>query len=198
VVLVDQDPSTTTPFDIPNAVSTWNIHQNPCVAAEVDVQKGAIRLATIDCSVPATPVFTNWKPRDTFARMTDGTANTILVGEKHIRNGEIGKYGSSMDDQDGVYLFTSASGGRNYNVARNLSYPLANGPNDKRFSRGQSTAKGPAVDFGFGSWHSGGVIIFGKGDGTVTTINYNIAEQVKRRLGHCQDGLNTEESGAGS
>ena len=173
----------------------WQLHQNPCDPAEVERQFGAIRLANIDCSDLAAPDYPNWKSRDTFARMTDGTANTLIVGEKHLRKDELGKYSASQDDQDGVYWFTSKTGGRNYNVARNIGLPLANGPNDKRFRRGQTPAKGPHADFGFGSWHQG-VVLFLKGDGSVTVLGTNTDPQILRKYGHAQDGLNVHDDGS--
>jgi hypothetical protein len=54
-----------------------------------------------------------------------------------------------------------------------------------------SPAQGPHADFGFGSWHAG-VVQFLRADGSVTTLNPNMDEQIKRRLGHAQDGLITD------
>lgn len=197
VVFIDQDPSDRFPFKIPNPdvspKTGWQLHQDPCDPQQVNRQKGAIRLADVDCSDPSAAAYKNWKPRDTFARLIDGMANTLVVGEKHIRKGELGKYSASQDDQDGVYTFTSKTGGRNYNVARNLGLPLVDGLDDKRFVRRQSPAKGPHANFGFGSPHSSGVQ-FLRADGSVTILNPNMDEQIKRRLGHTQDGLETELS----
>jgi len=199
VVFMDQDPAAKLRLEIPppdvSSKTGWQLHQNPCDPAEVNRQFGAIRLAVISCSEGNVPNYTGWwKPRDTFARMTDGTSNTFIVGEKHLRKDELGKYSASQDDQDGVYWFTSKTGGRNYNVARNIGLPLANGPNDKRFRRGQTPAKGPHADFGFGSWHAG-VVQFLKADGSVHAVRVNIDPQILRKYGHAQDGLPCNDDG---
>jgi hypothetical protein len=172
-----------------SATAGWQLHQDPCDAAQVDRQRGAIRLAYVDCAEEdLVDRYLGWKPRDTFARMTDGTSNTFLVGEKHVRHDELGRYSSSQDDQDGVYWFTSNIGGRNYNVARNIGFPLADGPKDKRFKRGQNPPRGPHADFGFGSWHKG-VCQFLRGDGSVSAVNTNTNVDVLRKYGDAQDGL---------
>lgn len=173
-----------------SAENGWRLHQDPCNWDEVEKQRGAIRLACVPCDED--DPYPQWKPRDTFARLTDGTSTTFIVGEKHVRQGELGRYSASPDEQDGVYLFTSNLGGRNYNVARNLGFPLANGANDKRFARGQQPPRGPEKDFGFGSWHSG-VVQFVRGDGSVTPVNWNLDIQVQRKYAHAQDGLTSCE-----
>jgi hypothetical protein len=197
VVYLDQNPNPSFPFDYPAAdvspKTGWQWHQNPCDPAEVKRQKGAIRLALIECPAGEEPNYGSWKSRDTFAWITDGLSNSLVVGEKHIREGEVGKYSASQDDQDGVFTFTSRSGGRNFNVARNLGLPLANGQKDARFSRGQIPAKGPQADFGFGSWHSG-VVQFLRADGSVATMSTASDPQTLRRLGHAGDGLKMEAS----
>ena len=192
VVFLDQDHQRMIPNSIPDPdvspKTGWHLHQNPCDSAEVNRQFGAIRLAVIDCEDSTAPDYSKWKPRDTFARMTDGTANTMIVGEKLLRNGELGKYSATQDDQDGVYWFTSKTGGRNYNVARNIGFALEYDGNYKRFRRGDKPASGPHADFGFGSDHQGGVQ-FLRADGSVTVLGINTDLQLLRRFGHAQDGL---------
>jgi len=168
--------------------SWWN-HYDACSAAQVDIQKGAIRVATVDCSLGSGITrFQAWRPRDTFARMTDGTSNTLLVGEKHIRSREPGKYKSGQDDQDGHWLF-EGGGWMEYNIGRNIRLAIGRGPNDKQNFYG----KGPDNDFGFGSWHQG-VTLFLRGDGSVHGISWNVSDAVRCRYGHAQDGQTNEES----
>ena len=195
VVFIDQD-LVSNAFTAFTAGTGWVTHQNPCNSTEVEAQRGAIRLATTDCTTGATTAptlaqATVWKPRDTFARITDGTSTTFLVGEKHVRNGEINKYADNGDQQDGVYFFDENSARRNAQVARSIWHPFANGPNDRNFKIGNS--KSPQSDFGFGSWHSG-VIQFLRGDGSVTPVNFNLDFQVKCKYGHAQDGLTIDET----
>lgn len=191
VVFIDQDSLPGMKPNFPaadvSANTGWFLHQDPCDLLQVNRQKGLLRLANVPCDDPAHPDYKQWKPRDTFARCTDGTANTLIVGEKHVRNGELGRYANHLDDQDGSYLFTSAQAHRAYNVARNIRLPMANGPNDRRFVRGQKPPKGPRADFGFGSWHSG-VVCFLKADGSVESINANTDPQLLSAMGHAQDG----------
>jgi hypothetical protein len=190
VVFIDQmEHGNTFPPPDTSPKSGWQLHQDPCDAAQVDRQKGAIRLAYLDCGEDnLNKRYQDWKPRDTFARITDGTSNTFIVGEKHVRSDELGRYSSSQDDQDGVYWFTSNVGGRNYNVARNIGFPLADGAKDKRFKRGQNPPRGPHADFGFGSWHNG-VVQFLRADGSVHAISVSTNVDVLQRYGNAQDGI---------
>ena len=190
VVFLDQEMNKDDTFPPPDVSDKtgWHLHQNPCDRIQVDRQKGAIRLAFVDCDQRAdsSELYLDWKPRDTFARIIDGTANTLLVGEKHVRANEPGRYSASQDDQDGVYWFTSNVGGRNFNVARNIGFPLADGRDDARFVRGNNPARGPRNDFGFGSWHSG-VVQFLVADGSVSAVSVTTDVNVLRKFGHVDD-----------
>jgi prepilin-type N-terminal cleavage/methylation domain-containing protein len=162
--------------------NNWWQHYDACDTAHVDRQKATIRLATVDCNLSGVSRFQAWRPRDTFARMTDGTSNTFIVGEKHVRNRESGKYRNNQDNQDGHYLFEDG-GWREYNVARNIRLNIGKGPNDKQ----NATGKGPNDDFGFSSWHQG-VTLFLRGDGSVHGVSWNVSEAIRCRFGHAQDG----------
>jgi len=166
--------------------SWWN-HYDACNTGYVAVQRGAIRVAVNDCTLSGIPRYTAWKPRDTFARITDGTSNTILVGEKHLRNGELNKADSGSDKRDDQWLF-EANSWREYCLSRNIRLNIGKGPNDKVNGYG----KGPDSQFGFGSWHSG-VTQFVRGDGSVNAISWNVDDATRNRLGHCQDGQNVTE-----
>jgi len=192
VVFIQVDPvvSGTTATWAQNA---WAAHTDPCTgtsqnSAHIELQKGAIRLAYIDCT---NSNYATWKPRDSFARMTDGTSNTFLVGEKHVRNGELNKYATSMDQQDGHWLYEQSTSGYQYNVARciNMPVPLGKGPNDKT----TIAPKGPDATFGFGSWHSG-VAQFMRADGSVSAMSWNTSTDILNRYCHAQDGLTIQEN----
>jgi len=166
------------------------------------VQKGAIRLAYLDCSATSlTPVgtpsvpprYSTWKPRDTFARITDGTANVFIVGEKHLRNGELNKYGASIATQDGVYLMETNSGNQLAAIQRNIRFNIGKGPNDKLNNSSAAPDGSGSINFGFGSWHSG-VTQFLRGDGSVHAVSWNISPNILNKYGHCQDGLTIDES----
>ncbi len=184
VVFIDCDLTDAGPIGTAPAVANWGTHSNACVSAQVELQKGALRLATVDCAnFSACP----WRPRDTFARITDGTSNTILVGEKHLRTGELNKYANSVDQQDSVYLFESGSS-RLWGATRNMRLPIGKGP--RAFVT--PTGQGPQQHYGFGSWHSG-VNQFLKGDGSVQAYSWNTAEIILCKLAHVQDGLTISE-----
>jgi len=205
VVFEDYDLQAT---GAPNSAATtgdsaYTSHFNPCTPGDVSVQKGAIRLAYVDCSSTAvdadvaksgsTPAYNlrymTWKPRDTFARITDGTANVFIVGEKHLRNGELNKYGGAVGTQDGVYLFEASSGLQTTAVQRNIRFNIGKGPNDKV----NNITTSPESQFGFGSWHSG-VTQFLRGDGSVHAVSWNVSPNILNKYGHAQDGLTIDES----
>ncbi len=162
------------------AVSTWSAHLNSCSNTDIERQKAAIRLASIDCT---TFNYSTWRPRDTFARITDGTSNTFIVGEKHLRVKEVNKYSSAMDQQDGVYLY-EGDNGREFATTRNIRLPLGKGASNFLTPAGQ----GPDDDYGFGSWHSG-VCNFLRADGSVHSVPWNTEQFILMKLGHCSDGL---------
>ena len=135
--------------------------------------KGALRQAIrMDNSL----FWGNWQPRDTFARFVDGTSNTIVVGEKHIHQDNLGK--CTADPNSGSYEQTGYLQDCAYShmppgtwgegwIARafvhsNTYSGLARGAKD-RYSDDPSTA-------GFGSWHPG-VCPFLLADGAVFPIS---------------------------
>lgn len=187
----------------------WWGHYNPCNSGHVNRNKGAIRVASVTCNNPPQGGVggiwgrraRTWKPRDTMSRITDGTSNVFVVGEKHIKNGEFGRCCNGSWN-DGSYLMSDGSW-KEYNVARNLRLRLANGPQDfgqtNRGGRGGYSADGiargtrllshpqPARSLGFGSWHPG-ICNFLRADGSITSVNTNISQSVRRYLGHVSDG----------
>ncbi|MDR0337571.1 MAG: DUF1559 domain-containing protein, partial [Planctomycetaceae bacterium] len=119
-----------------------------------------------------------WSPRDSFARITDGTSNQFFVGEKHISQNNLGLCNKSTDSSnilpgDCSYLGGTASGVRAAAMARAVAhwdwdyvgtsnwFTLAISPTDK-----PTTA---AVRSGFGSYHPG-ICQFLLGDGVVRGV----------------------------
>jgi prepilin-type processing-associated H-X9-DG protein len=102
-----------------------------------------------------------------FASITDGTANTILIGEKHLDIGHIGQYQS--DDNEGY------TAGWDWDTVRHSNLiPQKDTPNSG------------ASDH-FGSSHpSGCMFVFC--DGSVRSIPYGINATTFARLGYRNDG----------
>lgn len=120
-----------------------------------------------------------WAPRDTFAFMTDGTSNTIIVGEKHITAKEIGKCCIGGDYQDGNIYWQVGSWGE-YTVGRQVRVVTPLVPNKSFTSNSDSQTA-------FGSWHDG-MAQFLMGDGSVRAISNNVDVNLFRWLGNCRDG----------
>lgn len=163
-----------------NNENDWWGHMDTCnLTVDVQRQKGAIRVATVNCADSnADTRAAGWSSRDTMARMTDGTSNTFLIGEKHIRKNELTRMEANGTYQDGTYTFTSGNW-REYSVARNIRLRIGRGPND--------LAGDPSAGFGFGSWHPG-ICQFLRGDASVQSVPVNVSSEIMRRLGHASDG----------
>src|SRR5207253_1678688 len=97
---------------------------------------------------PAGTVITSWKSQTNLTAITDGTSNTLLIGEKHIR----------PSSRDGKVEDRSIFSGTNADAARRLAgilvrntgavdyYPMVENPSDET---------GFMVNGRFGGPHSG-------------------------------------------
>jgi prepilin-type N-terminal cleavage/methylation domain-containing protein len=133
-------------------------------------------------AVPATYRFTGvvyQRSTVRLAEITDGTSNTMMVGEKHV---SVQNYLTGLDQADNENLFV----GFDNDTTRGMSNKRTGAVGDIRFP--------PRVDSRvadlrtFGSAHPGGfngVLC----DGSVRVFNYNIDENIYMRLGHRADGL---------
>ena len=146
----------------------------------------AIRTAKVVDPATSNPVsvgFGNttngWSPRDSFAKMTDGTSNTILIGEKFINQSEIGKCCGGNNNADGNIYYQVGNWGE-YTVGRHVrtNFPI--------LARNQQPDN-PDYTTGFGSWHDG-IAHFLLGDGSVRAISNNVDVNLFRNLGHASDG----------
>jgi prepilin-type N-terminal cleavage/methylation domain-containing protein/prepilin-type processing-associated H-X9-DG protein len=104
-------------------------------------------------------------------KITDGTSNTFLIGEKHVREGHFGEGG----DGDKAYY-----SGLSYNTAQRSAgpnYPLAQSVNDSSSNYASR----------FGGPHPA-VCMFAFVDGHVTAISNSIDKVNLGRLANRQDG----------
>jgi prepilin-type N-terminal cleavage/methylation domain-containing protein len=108
-----------------------------------------------------------------FADITDGTSNTLMIGEKHI---QLGKLNDPI--QDGLIL--SASEQQTYHRRAGPSWPLAINPT-------------VAANTQFGSWHLG-VCQFVIADGSVRPVKNSTPGTVLGLLANRADGQPIPES----
>src|SRR5262245_25568476 len=138
--------------------------------------------------------------RDTPVRMaqiTDGTSNTLLLGEKWLRPDQYltGSWGddhnlSSSLDEDGIRL------GDVIPVKDTRNNPLTGvmvGPNDNNpccdwWRDPMTRTPSPRLGSYFGGAHPGGMSAM-MADGSVRAISWNVQQQVFAALGNKEDGL---------
>jgi prepilin-type N-terminal cleavage/methylation domain-containing protein len=133
-------------------------------------------------AVPATYRFTGivyQRSTVRLAEITDGTANTLMIGEKHV---SIQNYLTGLDQADNENLYV----GFDNDTTRGMSNQRTGAVGDIRFPPRADTRTADLRTFG--SAHPSGfngVLC----DGSVRVFSYNIDENVYMRLGHRADGL---------
>ncbi len=125
-------------------------------------------------SGPGARVLT-WQSQTRFGTITDGTSNTLLIGEKHVRPNQ--QWGKGEDRS--VFDSGNANTYRRF-IGKDATdaHPLVEDPRDQN---------GPLANQRFGSWHTG-VCQFVFGDGSVRAIPTNIHIDILTRLGLPADG----------
>jgi len=113
----------------------------------------------------------DWTDKIRIENISDGTSNTILIGEMHIQRNRLNMIPDNGAAYDGSRFFNSTRVG-------GLGVPLGQGPDDDVL--GMST-------FAFGSWHPG-VCPFAFGDGRVTSIRTSVSTSVLESLCNRADG----------
>jgi prepilin-type N-terminal cleavage/methylation domain-containing protein len=127
-------------------------------------------------TVAGAVVVNSWKPRLRLANITDGTSNTLLFGEKHIR--PLSLRGKNED--------RSIFGGQN-NSNRRCAGIQQNNMANVRPLRPANDENGQFANQSFGGPHPG-VCVFALGDGSVRKLNLNINIQTLTSLATRQGG----------
>jgi prepilin-type processing-associated H-X9-DG protein len=119
----------------------------------------------------------SFRSRTDFASISDGLSNTLLIGEKHVRHGELGL----ANDGDMAYY-----SGYDYTTAqRSAGWYYDSG--GVRQNKPLMKPDDAASTIRFGSWHTG-VCNFVFCDGSVHSLPVNIDIDVLRRLAVRNDG----------
>jgi prepilin-type N-terminal cleavage/methylation domain-containing protein/prepilin-type processing-associated H-X9-DG protein len=125
---------------------------------------------------------THWRSQTRFAAIPDGTAHTLLIGEKHVRPAN--RWG--RDEDRSIYngqwarIFRRMAGAGG---TPTLNFPLVSDPND---SWASPTPIRESFQR-FGSWHPG-VCQFVFCDGSVRPVRNNVDDVTLSRLAQRDDG----------
>ncbi|MFT5523220.1 MAG: hypothetical protein ACI9G1_001646 [Pirellulaceae bacterium] len=166
----------------------WVDYWDPCQPKHWELIASLLRVGEVaGCPAPDNEAYRRVTSRDTLARAIDGTSNTFVFAEKHVRVGEFGRCcGDTYSaGADGGGLF-AADKGRQYSIARSAFYPLTRAPTDFDGKKGRSDG-GPLNDFGFGSDHAD-VVLFGVADGSVRAISRDVDVEMLRGASNVEDG----------
>ena len=166
----------------PAAMTTFWQHYKQSQAA---AQRGMLA-PTRNYNSANTPNY-NWiaQCNVTFSSVTDGLSNTLCIGEKCLRTGELTRCcgGSVNEGADGGVFYDEGNWGE-YDIGRNIYWPMCNGPSPNIApNNGNASA-----NFGFGSWHPG-ISQFVLGDGAVRQVTNTISQATLNALGQRDDGV---------
>ena len=185
-------PSSDFAFVISTSGSDWYwIHsQDPNDANDhLHNHRGPFRLAFLP---PPWGMYNphEWQVRDTMAWWSDGTSNQLIVGEKHIYEGSLGKCAAAWSapawefSGDCTYL---TAGAWHTGAGR----PIVQGDDIETADifpiRRKSEVAADYARTYFGSWHPG-ICQFLLGDGAVRAIPVTISLNTYASLGHVNDG----------
>lgn len=175
----------TNPFDKCQENGWWGHHDS----SQDGVQKGSLRVGKTDHLTAPTDGDKREKAlqRGNLRDLTDGTSNTLLMGEKFWRQGEFSANCCQADRTDGS-VFVQQGGWREYNAARSLRHPVRTKVEPYNAGTCGTTAGNRASEnVGFGSWHTA-VVQFVLADGSVRAISENIDLYTQWRLAGRADG----------
>jgi hypothetical protein len=135
----------------------------------------------------------------------DGTSHTIILGEKQCGPNDLGWMSGTRSTLRNAGTPINATGPNDIAsgdppeaddvtiVSPDHTKQLKKDSNDENvLAMNTIVAAAPIQPItwvgGFGSWHSGGVAIFGLGDGAVRTFTEDMDPEVLRRMAHRADG----------
>ena len=139
-------------------------------------------------NAPKGTIVTSYKSQMSFLNVTDGTSNTLFVGEKHIRPVS---YQGKGDDRS-IYTadgnaFHERRVGTDTTGGVTTNYPLTTNPGlGIDGDGGANTATDPQANFIFGSKHA--VVQFAFGDGSVRGLRPDLDLTTLTYLGLPSDG----------
>ena len=109
--------------------------------------------------------------------LTDGSSNTILIGEKHVTPAGLGTFDATTGAEQDFNIYSAKPGKWAYVTGRKAgtAHPLALGPTTPYANQ-------------FGSWHSG-VVMFAFGDGSVRGLRTSTPGSTLAALAGRSDGL---------
>jgi prepilin-type N-terminal cleavage/methylation domain-containing protein/prepilin-type processing-associated H-X9-DG protein len=113
----------------------------------------------------------------TLLALTDGTSNTLLLGEKHVTMANLGIFDAATGADQDFAIYSSQPSKWAYVTGRKAgtAFPLAIGPTTPYAGQ-------------FGSWHSG-VVQFAFGDGSVRGLRVSTPGTTLAALAGRSDGL---------
>ena len=125
-------------------------------------------------SAPTNLHYTGWKIHRRIRDVTDGLSNTLMIGEKHVHQADMGhaQRGDGAFHNDDKHSTSARVAGP--------GFPIARGPEDVLF--------GDAIMGVFGSAHPGGICQFVLGDGSVREIKPDTSTIVLGHLANIHDG----------
>lgn len=160
------------------------------VAPQIGLLKGPFRPSNVTRGTYDREV-AGWTPRDTFARMADGTSNQLILGEKYIPLKEIGQCHGSDNPLDRAFdCGALLTGGHDFEINAARPTSTERGPiafmKDHEFP--EAAGNWPWAFYEpFGSAHPGSTN-FLLGDGSVQAVSVQTRPGIIAALGDVADG----------
>ena len=180
----------------------WWGHHNSSNQGNINKQKGLIKTGnTVGLPNDGGVAGHNGRRREQAkftqdtASCTDGTSNTLIVGEKFWTQQELARTGNPRRNNCDTSVFVQDGGWREYMVTRNIRFPLKTGVHldggGGWVTESDSTKTGAARGTGFGGLHTG-IVHFLMADGAVVALNETLDNKVRWALGGASDNVLTD------